>query len=301
MCGIFGIANCGPVTYAKAAAFRRATRKLLEESQIRGGRASGLCVLTKKEAVMYKDGLPAVSLVQKPGYAAVIQNIKPNREFKIMIGHTRTPTKGSPKFNVNNHPIRANDIIGVHNGMIGNDDVLFNRYRKHINRRGEVDSEIIFRLLDYHISRGKSIARATQETHETISGSYACAFVNQKNPRYLTLFCDSFSDLVLYKYSNLGVIVFASTKNIIDAALKGDSMLDTSSANWLKTVRSACVRIDTEEGTMYTTDLTGGRHANNMTGGSASELREFCRVPNPLAQGCDGQCLDCDHYELIDG
>lgn len=298
MCGIFGIATCEPVTFAKAAVFRRATRRLLEESQIRGGRSSGLCVLTKKEAVMYKDGLPASTLVQRPEYGKVINRMKPSRDFRIMIGHTRTPTKGSPRFNVNNHPIRANDIIGVHNGMISNDDVLFNRYRQHIDRRGEVDSEIIFRLIDYHISRGKSTVRATQETHKAINGSYACAFVNKNNPRYLTLFCDNFSGLVFYKYSKLGVIVFASTKSIVDAALNGDSMLNTSEASWMRTVRSACVRIDTEDGTIYTTDLDNCEI--NMVGGPSKASREFCRMPNPLeSQRCDGECLGCEHYELI--
>ena len=41
MCGIFGIASYGDTNYTKAESVRKATRRLLEESEERGRRASG--------------------------------------------------------------------------------------------------------------------------------------------------------------------------------------------------------------------------------------------------------------------
>jgi glucosamine 6-phosphate synthetase-like amidotransferase/phosphosugar isomerase protein len=255
MCGIFGIANCGSITYDKAEAFRKATRQLLEESQIRGSQASGLCVLAENGAVMYKNGVAARVLVQRPEYSNVVREIKHNTNFRIMIGHTRAPTKGDPKYNENNHPILANSIIGVHNGVIINDDILFAKHSDKISRKGRVDSEIIFRLIDCHLRDGKSIVKSVKETHAAIRGSHACAFMNRNNPRYLTLFCDSYSDLILYNYAQLGAILFASTEPIMERALQRNSVLQTSKATWRRKVKDSCVRIDTNSGKIYTASL----------------------------------------------
>ncbi len=46
--------------------------------------------------------------------------------------------------NENNHPIRAGDILGAHNGTIYNANTLFRRFKLH--RFAEVDSELLFRL-----------------------------------------------------------------------------------------------------------------------------------------------------------
>ena len=59
--------------------------------------------------------------------------------------HTRYATKGDPSNNNNNHPIMTNKVIGVHNGVITNDDDLFEELG--VKRIAEVDSEAIFQLL----------------------------------------------------------------------------------------------------------------------------------------------------------
>jgi len=61
-------------------------------------------------------------------------------------GHTRWRTRGDERINRNNHPIRAGDVIGTHNGTIYNADRLFRRLR--LRRFAEVDSELLFRLAD---------------------------------------------------------------------------------------------------------------------------------------------------------
>ena len=66
-----------------------------------------------------------------------------------IVGHCRQKTKGTERNNANNHPIVRDLIVGVHNGMIHNDDITFNNYKDAIKRNGEVDSEIIFALIEY--------------------------------------------------------------------------------------------------------------------------------------------------------
>ena len=61
----------------------------------------------------------------------------------------RDYTKGHPTILANNHPIRHGAVVGIHNGIIVNDDELF---AGHGIERAEpemtVDSEAIFALVD---------------------------------------------------------------------------------------------------------------------------------------------------------
>jgi len=294
MCGIFGIASCGKTSFGKAAFIRKATTGLLTESQIRGRRASGLCVLTAEKAFIYKHPLSAEELVKTPEYSNMLNKIHYNNGFRAVIGHTRLPTKGSPEFNINNHPILANNIIGVHNGWITNDDALFKRYRRDVERAGQVDSEIIFRMIDYLISTGSSMVDAIQETNKELHGKYACAFVNKKNPRYLMLFCDDLSELIIYKYSDIGIILFASTHDIAKAALANNTMLSVENASYRRYGAGGIFRIDTQTFKIYSEELgiSGGYRMpstpHSLHIGSSSECSDCL----------EHRCLTCDHYAL---
>src|SRR3954465_9642849 len=70
--------------------------------------------------------------------------------------HVRDYTKGHPRIEANNHPIRHGDVVGVHNGIIVNDEHIMAR---HSFQRAEpemtVDSETIFALVDRYGSSPK--------------------------------------------------------------------------------------------------------------------------------------------------
>ena len=55
----------------------------------------------------------------------------------LLLGHTRWRTRGDERVNSNNHPIRAGEVIGTHNGTIYNADYLFRRWK--MRRFAEVD------------------------------------------------------------------------------------------------------------------------------------------------------------------
>jgi len=64
-------------------------------------------------------------------------------QCKWFIGHTRFATHGSPTIMLNNHPVKHDNIIGVHNGVLTNHaDILSVTGRD--NPLTEVDSEAIF-------------------------------------------------------------------------------------------------------------------------------------------------------------
>jgi len=251
MCGIFGIANYSErkLSILREQDLSKLTINLLEESEIRGTDASGICILSDDSIGMFKDKVKGSEIKNFSPFKFLLEEISIGKKFKSLIGHTRSQTKGSPEFNENNHPIIANKTIGVHNGIINNDDVLFDKYKDKIEREGEVDSEIIFRLIDMYISDGKSIVDAVKKTSEEISGSYACAFINLDCPNYLTIFKSlAYPSVYIYTYDVEKVLIFASSSLILDSAIRDLELLDKKSVKYkfeLGTNEGARINVNT--------------------------------------------------------
>ncbi|MEW5867705.1 MAG: hypothetical protein AB1894_00390 [Chloroflexota bacterium] len=120
------------------------TRNLIFNEE-RGRAASGLAVVqTDGQVSLLKTPVPASEFVESALYLDLLEEIGP--QTTLLLGHTRLPTKGDPAWNANNHPIQAGPVFGVHNGQIANDDDLFARF--DLPRSAQVDSEIIFRLIE---------------------------------------------------------------------------------------------------------------------------------------------------------
>src|SRR5262249_37451541 len=80
----------------------------------------------------------------------------------------------------NNHPVRHGPVVGIHNGIITNDDELLER---HDCARAEpqmtVDSEAIFAVA----AHSRSDARALEE----LEGAMAAAWLDERDPDVLHL------------------------------------------------------------------------------------------------------------------
>jgi glucosamine 6-phosphate synthetase-like amidotransferase/phosphosugar isomerase protein len=250
------VIDYGKAPYFKVEVYQAVLKNLLKESQIRGRDASGLCVVTTKKISIFKARLSGEELAKSEHVGTLMKRMH-NGQFRSAIGHTRAQTKGSEWFNANNHPIIAGNIIGVHNGMIGNDELLFNEFEGKINRAGMVDSEIIFRLIDYYRreGEGRSLIQSVKLTCEKIVGTYRCAFVDRCNSRYVTLFHnDNYNpSIALYDYTNAKVMVFASSEWIVDRSVT-DRLLPYPLFDGAPVkkydVREGGVRIDTDTGEM---------------------------------------------------
>jgi len=260
MCGLVGIISYdGSLSYVKSQAIRRGFANLLKNSENRGRMASGVCSVTDKDIFVFKNGSLASKLLEeKEYYRIVTDTVKTGVNLKCLLGHTRHPTKGSAAFNVNNHPILAGKVIGLHNGHIQNDDILFSMMKYNIKRIGQVDSEIIFRLLDHELHKGRTLIDAVKSVHDRLLGDYACAFVDSRLPRYLTIFtnAESYSNLYLYVYPNIKVMAFASTEEILKKSLKGDSALEPGFASTKTQFLNGGARIDMENGGLRRFELS---------------------------------------------
>jgi glucosamine 6-phosphate synthetase-like amidotransferase/phosphosugar isomerase protein len=234
---------------------KKVVKRLLEASQIRGTDASGIAVVTDRKVALYKNRKAGGMVIHDPGYVQAINHVNQNFILRAVIGHTRLQTKGDYRLNVNNHPIVAGRIVGVHNGLISNDDRLFKEFGKWIDRAGKVDSEVIFRLLDYYISHGDSIVAAVEKTDGKLMGSYTCAFVDMENPRYVVLF-RSGNSAVLWHFKSAKSFVFASSDSILDTALSDIGPFNPGLVDGKMEIKSSSgIRIDTETGKTHVFEL----------------------------------------------
>jgi glucosamine 6-phosphate synthetase-like amidotransferase/phosphosugar isomerase protein len=207
------------------------TSVLLREAEKGGRSASGLSIMKAKSAHVLRRPLSGSALVNSKEYIDFMdKNLKlgededPNDTINSIIGHCRMPTKGSEFENLNNHPLVIKHIIGVHNGIIINDDELFAAYRAYFTRLAKVDTEIIFQMIAMFCgNREVNTIEAIQKSATHLRGSFACAMQNANHPYNLYLFRAS-NPIRLLAFKKLGIIIFATREHFIKTAL--DTMLD---------------------------------------------------------------------------
>ena len=92
--------------------------------------------------------------------------------------HVRDYTKGHPSIAANNHPIRHGKVVGIHNGIILNDEQVLARHEIQRHRpEMTVDSEAIFALAQQ--------APASAAPFEELVGSMATAWFDERRPDVL--------------------------------------------------------------------------------------------------------------------
>ena len=92
--------------------------------------------------------------------------------------HVRDYTKGHPSIAANNHPVRHGPVVGIHNGIILNDDELLAPFScARAEPRMTVDSEAIFAVA----AHSHNDPRALEQLH----GAMAAAWLDQREPDVL--------------------------------------------------------------------------------------------------------------------
>ena len=95
----------------------------------------------------------------------------PSTSTQVLV-HVRDYTKGHPSLNANNHPVRHGSVVGIHNGIIKNDEEIFARYAfERAEEDMTVDSEAIFALAERERSRAGAL--------EELYGSMATAWIDE--------------------------------------------------------------------------------------------------------------------------
>ena len=193
MCGIFGTVIKGGelITYND---FNKLSNNLFKYSSTRGKEAAGIALSTLNSIDILKDSGSPQDFIKKAEYKKILKksfyqinnnSIKASesKDFPItLIGHSRLVTNGLQSQSYNNQPVIVKDLIGIHNGIITNDEEIWSNHNE-IEREYEVDTEIILKLLSKNLNSSGSFIKSTIDTFREIKGSASIAtlFRDYKN------------------------------------------------------------------------------------------------------------------------
>ncbi len=112
---------------------------------------------------------------RRAGASTLIRELTVPQDASDVLIHVRDYTKGHPTIEANNHPVRHGEIVGVHNGIIVNDEEIFERhgFEREVPEMS-VDTAAIFALADAFGSTGSML--------EELCGSMASAWVDVREP-----------------------------------------------------------------------------------------------------------------------
>ena len=133
-----------------------------------------------------------------------------------MLGHTRWRTRGDEQVNGNNHPIRAEDILGTHNGTIYNANYLFRRFK--LRRFAEVDSELLCRLAGRAARGGPIDTVRFKDRLRFCRGQMAAVLASRLDPETIVVLKGN-KPLELRFHPRHRAVLYASDAACLDAVL----------------------------------------------------------------------------------
>jgi glucosamine 6-phosphate synthetase-like amidotransferase/phosphosugar isomerase protein len=168
MCGIAGY-SLHPASSVKRTL---AAQALLAGIAERGADAVGYA---------HRGSSPQISIdKRRSGASALLDELHVPDDATQALIHVRDYTKGHPTIEANNHPIRHGAVVGIHNGIIVNDEEIFERYGfSHAQPEMTVDSEAIFALAEH--------AEGRVEALEELHGAMATGWLDERVPSTLFL------------------------------------------------------------------------------------------------------------------
>jgi len=148
------------------------------------------------------DTYPTVVKQRTPA-SQLLDRISVPQDADQLLVHVRDYTKGHPSIAANNHPVRHGPVVGIHNGIITNDDELL---APHSCARSEprmtVDSEAIFAIAAHSQNDPRAL--------EHLRGAMATAWVDEREPG--TIFLARGAGRPLWVGEGREGVFFASTE-----------------------------------------------------------------------------------------
>ncbi len=223
MCGIFGIV-IGKNLKLTSEELMEIVNSIFKLSESRGKEASGLAVRFNNSIYVFKEPITSSKLVKTKEYKKLFnQTLKTagyvNNELMapfLILGHSRLQTNGQSEINTNNQPVVKDGAVGIHNGIIVNDNQLWKSF-SDLKKEYDVDTEVFLSLLQKFRSQGKTIIEAVRTVFGLIEGSASVA-VEFDDANSLVLASNTGSLYIALSKSEK-VLVFASEKFILQQAI----------------------------------------------------------------------------------
>jgi|TARA_R100001530_G_scaffold47170_2_gene35464 glucosamine 6-phosphate synthetase-like amidotransferase/phosphosugar isomerase protein len=205
MCGIFGFAKReGWQSDSQMNRIKDVFTNLTDESVIRGQDSTGISIMSGEGSSLYKTLKSSDDLILDDSWEEIMGSV--DKDTTVAMGHVRFATHGTVSIR-NAHPFSIGKVIGAHNGVIMNHDIV----AKKINKSVEVDSEVIFGL----INKKDDI----QDVLDLIYGDYAISWVKE-NSYILNLLHEKGRPLVVAYWKKARCLFWASTHQIMGYALQ---------------------------------------------------------------------------------
>jgi len=227
MCGIFGILLRPGARFSHTQTVE-ALDRLYTLSESRGKESAGLHLYLPESGAAWtmKAAVRATDLLKSDGYRQLtLHDLK--RAFSEdqsqvaepigILAHSRLVTNGAAELNENNQPVCYDGTTIIHNGIIVNVDELWAAH-PDMERRAQVDTEIIAAKLAEAFAKGKDMPQATREAYASIRGAASIAWAHEAT-NWIVLATNT-GDLYLHRNEEQGYIIFASERFILSEALK---------------------------------------------------------------------------------
>jgi asparagine synthetase B (glutamine-hydrolysing) len=178
MCGIFGVTLSKKSNYSTKNV-NEVLKKIAHISESRGKDSSGLAIRNEKKNKLdvVKGDIPIRQLT-KSKKANSYLNDSLNEYEKgtnfLVFGHARLVTNGSQLKAVNNQPVVKDGVTLIHNGIITNNEELWEA-NKDISREYNIDTEIINSLLHKSISKSENFLQAVNNCFNSLIGTFSVA------------------------------------------------------------------------------------------------------------------------------
>ncbi|MBW2530352.1 MAG: hypothetical protein JRI55_02660 [Deltaproteobacteria bacterium] len=314
MCGIFGfVVPRGQ--RLEAASFEAAIRLLFRLSEPRGKEASGLLIAAGPRIDVLKRPVRPSRFLASQEFrdfldrGATLANGEPLAEPVVVIGHCRLVTHGVELLPANNQPVVAGRTVGVHNGIVTNHSALVRQHQLP-ERAGQLDSEVLFRLVDRHADEVGDAGAATARAFADVKGTASVAFLVDGHQLVLAT---NVGSLYLCHDAERAQLVFTSERHSLDQYLLQAPLPARGSVRQLRAGTGLSLQLP--EGTPRTFLLGGAaasdgerpaarpapRVVEHTTARRLRELRRCARCILPttypfLELDAEGVCNYCRSY-----
>jgi hypothetical protein len=271
MCGIFGL-----IASPQSAITKAQSHKILDTlfllSESRGKESAGISVKNTHDSKIHilKQSIPASKLIQSNSYQSFLKDAldssfdhsgKIHAAFAV-IAHARLVTNGSQENNNNNQPIAKSGAVGIHNGIITNVDELWQSHHE-LDREFEVDTEVLFAIIQHHAAKGKSLKEATRSAFGQIRGSASIALLQSE---YNKIILATNNGSLYFAFNQTkGIFVFASEKYILGRAIEKlhlTQKFELGEVIWLKPFTGLCLSMNIETEHFSTKDESDSEKAD---------------------------------------
>jgi glucosamine--fructose-6-phosphate aminotransferase (isomerizing) len=233
MCGIFGF-----IVTPDAGLAPEDIRDILGDffrlSEKRGREAAGLALMHEDTIDVFKRPGQAHEMMRTPEYKAFVDDflkrvseLSPTEEVPfVAMGHSRLVTNGAESMAKNNQPVVCEQSVGIHNGIVVNAPALWDE-NPDLTREAELDSEIIFRLIDKLCVDGVDLPDAAARAFSQIEGAANIAVMSDWSTGLLL--ATNTGSLYSISEPDRGIFLFASEHFTLDEILRRPAF-----RSWLK-------------------------------------------------------------------